>query len=35
MNQLTELLRRTKAGDAEARNTLFSSAYADLHRMAR
>ncbi|MGO8976927.1 MAG: ECF-type sigma factor [Steroidobacteraceae bacterium] len=35
MNQLTELLRRTKTGDAEARNTLFSSAYADLHRMAR
>jgi RNA polymerase sigma factor (TIGR02999 family) len=35
MNHLTELLRRTKAGDAEARNTLFSSAYADLHRLAR
>jgi RNA polymerase sigma factor (TIGR02999 family) len=35
MNQLTELLGRLKAGDAEARNALFAAAYAELHRLAR
>ena len=35
MNQLTELLGRLRAGDAEARNALFAAAYADLHRLAR
>jgi RNA polymerase sigma factor (TIGR02999 family) len=35
MNQLTELLRKANAGDAEARNALFEVAYADLHRLAR
>jgi len=35
MTQLTELLGRLRAGDAEARNTLFASAYAELHRLAR
>jgi len=35
MNQLTELLGRLHAGDAEARNALFAAAYAELHRLAR
>jgi len=35
MNQLTELLGRLQAGDAEARNALFAAAYAELHRLAR
>ncbi|HEY2677351.1 MAG TPA: ECF-type sigma factor [Steroidobacteraceae bacterium] len=35
MNQLTQLLGRIQAGDAEARDTLYAAAYADLHRMAR
>src|SRR5580700_12026316 len=35
MNQLTELLGRLRAGDAEARNALFAAAYAELHRLAR
>jgi RNA polymerase sigma factor (TIGR02999 family) len=35
MNQLTELLGRIQAGDADARDTLYAAAYADLHRMAR
>src|ERR1700733_3108835 len=35
MNQLTELLGRIQAGDAEARGTLFAAAYAELHRIAR
>jgi RNA polymerase sigma factor (TIGR02999 family) len=35
MNQLTELLDRLRAGDAEARNALFAAAYAELHRLAR
>jgi RNA polymerase sigma factor (TIGR02999 family) len=35
MHQLTELLGRLRAGDAEARNALFAAAYAELHRLAR
>jgi RNA polymerase sigma factor (TIGR02999 family) len=35
MNQLTELLGRLQAGDAEARDALFAAAYSDLHRLAR
>src|ERR1700719_3664665 len=35
MNQLTELLGRLRAGDAEARNALFAAAYTELHRLAR
>ncbi len=35
MHQLTELLGRIQAGDADARDTLFAAAYADLHRLAR
>ena len=35
MNQLTELLGRIQAGDREARDTLFATAYAELHRIAR
>ena len=35
MHQLTELLGRIQAGDANARETLFAAAYADLHRLAR
>jgi RNA polymerase sigma factor (TIGR02999 family) len=35
MNQLTELLGRLHAGDAEARDALFAAAYAELHRLAR
>lgn len=34
MNQLTQLLERVRAGDAEARAALFEAAYADLHRIA-
>jgi len=35
MNQLTELLAQLRAGDPEARNALFASAYSELHRLAR
>jgi RNA polymerase sigma factor (TIGR02999 family) len=35
MNQLTELLGRIQAGDTTARDTLFATAYGELHRMAR
>ena len=35
MNQLTVLLGRIQAGDTEARDTLFATAYAELHRIAR
>ena len=35
MHQLTELLGRIQAGDADARDTLYAAAYADLHRLAR
>ena len=35
MSQLTELLGHLKAGDPEARDALFSAAYAELHRLAR
>jgi RNA polymerase sigma factor (TIGR02999 family) len=35
MNQLTELLGRLRAGDAEARDALFAAAYSELHRLAR
>jgi RNA polymerase sigma factor (TIGR02999 family) len=35
MNQLTELLGRIQAGDAEARHALYSAAYLELHRLAR
>jgi RNA polymerase sigma factor (TIGR02999 family) len=35
MNQLTELLGRMRAGDTKARDALFATAYAELHRMAR
>lgn len=35
MTQLTELLGRLQAGDAEARNALFAAAYDELHRLAR
>jgi RNA polymerase sigma factor (TIGR02999 family) len=35
MTQLTELLGRVQAGDAEARNALFATAYNELHRLAR
>jgi RNA polymerase sigma factor (TIGR02999 family) len=35
MNLLTQLLGRIQDGDAEARDTLYAAAYADLHRMAR
>jgi RNA polymerase sigma factor (TIGR02999 family) len=34
MNQLTELLGRIQAGDAEARDALFAAAYGELHRLA-
>src|ERR1700681_738522 len=34
MNQLTELLGRIQAGDAAARDALFSAAYSELHRLA-
>jgi len=35
MSQLTELLGRIHAGDAEARDALFAAAYTELHRLAR
>ena len=35
MTELTELLGRIQAGDTEARDALFASAYAELHRLAR
>jgi RNA polymerase sigma factor (TIGR02999 family) len=35
MTQLTELLGRVQAGDVEARNALFATAYNELHRLAR
>jgi len=35
MSQLTELLERMQAGDAQARDALFGAAYAELHRLAR
>jgi RNA polymerase sigma factor (TIGR02999 family) len=35
MSQLTELLERVQAGDAQARDALFGAAYAELHRLAR
>jgi RNA polymerase sigma factor (TIGR02999 family) len=35
MNQLTELLGRIQAGDTTARDTLFATAYSELHQMAR
>lgn len=34
-NQITRLLERMQAGDADARDALFAAAYADLHRLAR
>ena len=34
MTQLTELLGRIQAGDSQARDALFASAYAELHRLA-
>lgn len=34
MTQLTELLGRIQAGDADARDALFAAAYAELHRLA-
>jgi len=35
LNQLTELLRRMKAGESGVRDALYAAAYADLHRLAR
>ena len=35
MGQLTVLLERMHAGDTRARETLFSTAYAELHRLAQ
>lgn len=35
MNQLTQLLERMQAGDTDARDALFATAYAELHRLAR
>ncbi|HXA92883.1 MAG TPA: ECF-type sigma factor [Steroidobacteraceae bacterium] len=35
MAELTELLGRLQAGDSQARDILFSAAYAELHRLAR
>jgi RNA polymerase sigma factor (TIGR02999 family) len=35
VNQLTALLGRIQAGDAAARDALFSAAYPELHRLAR
>ena len=34
MTQLTELLGRIQAGDTQARDTLFATAYSELHRLA-
>src|SRR5271170_1808943 len=33
MTQLTELLGRMQAGDPQARDALFASAYSELHRL--
>jgi len=35
MTQLTELLGRLQAGDSDARDALFATAYPELHRLAR
>ena len=35
MSQLTELLGRMQAGDAQARDALFDAAYAELRKLAR
>ncbi len=35
MEQLTTLLKQMQAGDAEARDALFTAAYAELRRLAR
>jgi len=35
MAQITQLLQRVQAGDAGARDALFSSAYQELHKLAR
>ena len=35
MSQLTELLQRVQEGDSSARDALFSTAYAELHRLAK
>jgi RNA polymerase sigma factor (TIGR02999 family) len=35
MAQVTQLLERMRAGDAAARDVLFSVAYEELHRLAR
>jgi RNA polymerase sigma factor (TIGR02999 family) len=35
MSQLTDLLRRTQGGDAEAREALFAAAYPELHALAQ
>ena len=35
VTQLTELLGRVRSGDAQARDALFTAAYAELHRLAR
>ena len=35
MSQLTELLKRVRAGDAQARDALFGAAYTELHQLAR
>ena len=35
MSQLTELLVRVRSGDPQARDALFTAAYAELHRLAR
>jgi RNA polymerase sigma factor (TIGR02999 family) len=35
MAQMTELLQRMRAGDAAARDALFSAAYEELRRLAR
>src|SRR5580698_1959448 len=34
MSQLTELLGRAQAGDLQARDVLFATAYNELHRLA-
>jgi RNA polymerase sigma factor (TIGR02999 family) len=35
MSQVTELLAKLRAGDPQARDALFTAAYAALHRLAR
>ncbi|MBV8854705.1 MAG: sigma-70 family RNA polymerase sigma factor [Sinobacteraceae bacterium] len=35
MGQLTDLLGRIQSGDVAARNSLFTAAYAELHRLAQ